>query len=250
MNRAILPVLIVLCGAVFGQTKIEKSIPVQAGQKLVMTFDYPELIKVQTWDRKEILVRGDVSINKGENDNAFELTTQTSGNTVSISSSIRDMENLPRRIVIKKGDVEYVFKAANHKDPEVQKFLDEHGREYTYMSTGVIKEIKLEVFVPAGMETRIEAKYGLVEISSFNAPLVVDAKYGGIDATINSRATGELIARTHFGEILTNLDVTFDSGMLANSDYSPKWTEVSAKPGSGPKYSFESKYGKVYLRKP
>jgi hypothetical protein len=185
MKTKLLLGLIVLGGTVFAQTKIEKSIPVQPGQKLVMNFDYPELIKVQTWDRKEILVKGEVSINKGENDNAFELITLNTGNTVSISSSIKDMESLPKRIVIKRGDVEYVFKANSNKDPEVQKFLNEHGGEYTYMSSGVIKEIKLEIFVPTGMETQIEAKYGLVEVSSFNAPLVVDAKYGGIDATIN-----------------------------------------------------------------
>lgn len=241
--------LIVLSVTVFAQTKIEKVVPVQSGQKLVLNFDYPELIKIQTWDRKEVLIKGTVSINKGENDEAFELVTQTNGNTITVSSAIKDMENLPKRIVIKKGDTEYVFRAKDYKDPEVKKFMDEHGGNYTYMSSGVIKEIQLDIFVPVGMETSVQAKYGLVEVLGFNAPLTVDAKYGGVDATINARATGELIARTHFGEILTNLDLAFDSEKDRDSNYN-KWTQVSVKPGTGPRYMLESKYGKVYLRKP
>lgn len=241
--------LIALSVPLFAQTKIEKTVPVQSGQKLALNFDYPELIKIQTWDRKEVLIKGTVSINKGENDAAFELVTQTNGNTVTVSSVIKDMEDLPKRIVIKKGDTEYVFRAKDYKDPEVKKFMDEHGGNYTYMSSGIIKEIQLEIFVPVGMETSVQAKYGLVEVLGFNAPLTVDAKYGGVDATINARATGELIARTHFGEILTNLDLAFDSEKDKDSNYN-KWTQISVKPGTGPRYMLESKYGKVYLRKP
>lgn len=241
--------LIVLSGTMFAQTKIEKVVPVQSGQKLMLDFDYPELIKIQTWDKREVLIKCTVSINKGENDEAFELVIQTNGNTVTVSSVIKDMDNLPKRIVIKKGDTEYVFKGKDYKDPEVKKFLDEHGGNYTYMSSGVIKEIQLEIFVPVGIETSVQAKYGLVEVLGFNAPLTVDAKYGGVDATINARATGELIARTHYGEILTNLDLPFDSSKDTDSGYN-KWTQVSAKAGNGPRYMLESKYGKVYLRKP
>lgn len=232
----------------FSQTKVEKTIPVRSGQKLELKFDYPELIKVQTWDKNEVLIKGSVSINRGENDNAFDLEIKNEGNMITVTSVLKDKENIPQRLVIKKGDEEYFFKAKDYNDPEVQKFLEENGREYTYMSNGIIKEIELEIFVPKGMESRIEAKYGLVEVKGFDAPLTVDAKYGGVDATITARSTGELIARTRYGEILSNLDVKFDSDPLdAGHD---KWTEIHAKPGSGPRYALESKYGKVYLRKP
>lgn len=244
--------LLVVCLAMSltaqAQTKIEKTIPIQPGQKLTLNFDYPEL-KIQTWDKKEILIKGVVSINNGENDNAFEMITQTKGNVVSVTSSIKDRENIPKRIVIKKGDEEYLFKASNYNDPAVQKFLDEHGREYTYMSSGIIKEINLEIFIPKGIETLVEAKYGLVEIKDFNGLLTVDAKYGGVDATISPVSTGELIARTQYGEILTNLDLSFDSGRGTLTGYE-RWTVVTARPGNGSRYTLESKYGKVYLRKP
>lgn len=247
--RSIIYLLLLVSTTALAQTNIEKTVAVPPGNTLVMVFDYPELIQVKTWDKKEVLIRGSVSINRGENDDAFELTSKNEGKETVITSGIKDKENLPQRILIKKGDEEFYFKANDWNDPEVQKFLDENGREYVYMSNGIIKEIKLEVFVPRGMQTRIEAKYGLVEIKDFNAPLVVDAKYGGVDATISSANTGELFARTQYGEIYSNLDIKLASDWDGTRTPPNKWTEVGTKFGSGPKYSLESKYGKVYLRK-
>lgn len=247
--RSIIYLLLLVSTTALAQTNIEKTVAVPPGNTLVMVFDYPELIQVKTWDKKEVLIRGSVSINRGENDDAFELTSKNEGKETVITSGIKDKENLPQRILIKKGDEEFYFKANDWNDPEVQKFLDENGREYNYMSNGVIKEITLEIFVPKGMQTRIEAKYGLVEVKDFNAPLTVDAKYGGVDATISSANTGELFARTQYGEIYSNLDIKLASDWDGTRTPPNKWTEVGTKFGSGPKYSLESKYGKVYLRK-
>jgi hypothetical protein len=241
--------ILILCLIVsvgFGQTQVEKSLAVQAGQTLMLDFDHPE-IKLSTWDKKEIAVKGTASINRGENDNAFELQVTTTGPQIRISSIIKDKENLPQHIMIKKGDTEYFFKAKDFKDPEVQKFFDENGREYSYMSNGVIIEVKLEIFVPKGMATNVVSKYGIVEVAGFDAPLTIDSKYGGVDATITAATTGQLVARSRYGEILTNLGVSFDQ---KGPDRNEKWTEISAKIGTGPRYEIEAKYGNVYLRKP
>jgi hypothetical protein len=63
-------------------------------------------------------------------------------------------------------------------------------------------------------------------------------------AALLERNVGELKAETNFGQIYTNLDIK-----LSGSEFEDFHTVVSAKPGSGPRYSFESKYGNVYLRK-
>jgi len=247
MKTKLLIILLALSVSAFAQTKIEKRIPVSTGQTLHLDFEWPNLIKIQTWDQKDILIKGDVSINKGENDDAFELVVNQSGKVIDVSSILKDKENIPRRLVIKEGDTEYYFKAKDENDPEVQKFLEERGRSYTYMTQGIIKEITLDIFVPKGMETELASKFGLVEVKNFQAPLKVNSKFGGVDASIAERSTGELIARTEFGEILTNLDTKFNSDK--NLDNHDRWTIISAKPGSGPRYDFESKFGKVYLRK-
>jgi len=249
MKKWIAAGLIACSLAGYGQTKIEKTIPIRSGQKFEMNLDYPELIKMHTWDGKDILIKGEVMINNGESDGAFELQIATEGTSVVVTSILKDKDNIPKRLVIKKGDQEYFFKTSDMHAPEVQKFLDEHGHDYSYMSNGIIQDIKLEVFVPRGIESRIEAKYGLVEVTDFQAPLTVDAIYGGVDATISPASTGELTARTRFGEILSNLDVKFDGPGMPEG-HGEHWTEIHARTGSGPRYALESKFGKVYLRKP
>lgn len=231
----------------FAQTKVDKTVPIKSSQKLVLNFDYPE-VKVQTWDKNEVSITGTVSINHGEHDSAFELEISSSASDITITSLLRNKEAIPKRIVIKKGDQEFFFKTDNFRSPEVQKFLEENGHDYSYQSHGIIQEIKLTVFVPQNIETVVYSKYGIVEVSGFDGPLAVDSKYGGIDASILAASTGQLTARTQYGEILSNLDTRFDQPP-AGEKGDKRWTEISAKLGKGPRYDFESKYGNVYLRK-
>ncbi len=241
-TRILLPVLFTGLN-LWAQTPINKSIPVQGGQKIDLHFDYPELIRVSTWDKNEVLVQGSVSINSGENDDAFELQTSTTNNTVSVKNEIHNLKNLPQRITIVRDGQKTVFK----DKAEYKKYADQNGKDYNMMSTGVDMDILLEIKVPRNVETHVESVYGMVEIRDFTGPLTVEATYGGVDAALIERATGELIAETNYGQIYTNLEVTFSGDNIQEKDFH---TYVSAKPGSGPRYSFESKYGNVYLRKP
>ena len=234
--------LVLLTLSSFAQTAINKSIPVSTGQKISMHFDYPELVKVSTWDKNEISIQGSVSINSGENDDAFVLETSTSGNIISIESRINGIKSLPQRITVNEGGQKIVFKTK----ADYRKYCDVNGKNFNSMSTGVDMDIILEIKVPQNVETRIESVYGMVEIKQFAGPLVVEATYGGVDAALQEKSTGEVEAETNYGQIYTNLDVKFSNDNIQEKDFH---TYVSAKPGKGPRYSFESKYGNVYLRK-
>jgi len=228
---------------VLAQTALNKTIPVQAGQKIVIHFDYPELIKVSTWDKNEISIQGSVSINNGENDDAFELQTSTSGNIIKIKNEIKNMKDLPHRITIVDGSQKVVFK----NKEELKKYQEENGKSsFNMMSNGIDMDIKIEIKVPRNTETKIESVYGMVEIKNFIGPLMVDATYGGVDAALSEKTMGELIAETNYGEIYSNLDIKFGGDQSKMENFH---TYVSAKPGTGPRYDFESKYGNVYLRK-
>ena len=227
----------------YAQTPINKVIPVRSGQKISMRFDYPELVKVSTWDKNEISIQGSVSINMGENDDAFELITSTADNTISIKNEIRDMKNLPHRVTLRDGAQKIVFR----NKEELQKYKAENKlTNYSSVSYGLEMDIILEIKVPRNTETMVESVYGMVEIKDFTGPLTVEATYGGVDAALTERAVGQISAETNYGEIYSNLDVKFGGEGLRQGDFH---TNVSAKPGSGPAYSFDSKYGNVYLRK-
>jgi hypothetical protein len=227
----------------YAQTAINKSIAVKPGQNIVMHFDYPELVRVSTWDKNEVSIQGTVSINNGENDNAFTLDLSTSGNTVNIRNQIADMKNLPRFYTIKDGTQTITFK----NKEELDKYKQQTGKsKFDMTSNGVDIEIVLEIKVPRNIDTRVESVYGTVEIKEFTGPLSVTSTYGAVDAALVEKATGELVAETNYGEIFTNLDTKFGN---MNGKDEHFHTYVSAKPGNGPRYSFESKYGNVYIRK-
>lgn len=227
----------------YAQTPVNKVIPVKSGQKISMRFDYPELVKVSTWDKNEISIQGSVSINMGENDDAFEIRTSTTDNTISIENEIRDMKNLPHRITLRDGAQKIVFR----NKEEMKKYKAENNlTNYNSVSYGLEIDIILDIKVPRNMETMVESVYGMVEIKDFAGPLTVVATYGGVDASLTERAIGQITAETNYGEIYSNLDVKFGGEGLRQGDFH---TNVSAKPGSGPAYSFDSKYGNVYLRK-
>jgi hypothetical protein len=235
--------LIAMATTGIAQLTVNKSIPVAAGQKLKIHFDYPELVKISTWDKNEINIQGTVLINGGENDDAFVLNTGTEGQTITVKNEIKDMKNLPHRITVKDGAQTLVFrdKAA------LRKYQQENGRaEFERMSWGVDMDIVLEIKVPHNMGTEIESVYGMVEVSNFTGPLTVRATYGGVDAALMERSIGAVTAETRYGEIYSNLEAQFGSDIGKHEAFH---TLVQAKPGNGPSYTFESKYGNVYLRK-
>lgn len=232
--------LMVVGQACLAQTTINKNFTIQPGQKINLSFDHPELIKVSTWDRNEVVISGTVSINNGENDDAFGLTGSVSNGIVSIAGEMINLKSLPQRITIVRDGRKITFKDKS----EYKKYIAEFGKDYTLMSTGVEIEIVLEVKVPKNSLTFIRSVYGMVEIKNYEGFIDVVATYGGIDAALNVKSTGELIAETNYGQIYSNLEVKFDGGEVQDFH-----TLVTAKLGSGPKLSFESKYGNVYLRK-
>jgi hypothetical protein len=239
-------IIIILALAVptkqYAQTALNKAIAVKTGQTIDMHFDYPELIRVSTWDGNEISIQGQVIINAGENDDAFVIENDISGNVVKIRGEIRNIKNLPQRITVMREGQKMMFR----DKAEWEKYQAEHGRGYNSVSWGPDIDITLEVRVPRNITTRITSVYGMVEVVNFSGPLTVEATYGGVDAALVERSVGELKAETNFGQIYSNLDTRFDSNEVTTKDF---YMHVSAKPGQGPPYNFESKFGNVYLRK-
>ncbi|MDQ2656918.1 MAG: hypothetical protein M3Y60_05815 [Bacteroidota bacterium] len=226
----------------YAQRVINESIAVKSGETLSMHFDYPKLVRVSSWDGNEISIQGTVSINGGENDDAFILENNKSENVISVRSEIRDLKKLPQRITIVDEGKKIMFR----DEAELRKYQAENGRTYQRMSWGPDIDIQLEVKVPRNMATNITSVYGMVEVQNFSGPLTVEAIYGGVDASLTEKSIGEITAETNYGQIYTNLDVAFTGDKVTSRDF---YTFVSAKPGQGPHYSFESKYGNVYLRK-
>jgi hypothetical protein len=219
---------------------LNKTIPLQSGQKIKMSFDYPELIKVTTWEKNEIQITGSVSINGGENDDAFKLDVSTDASQVEVTGELHGLKSLPHRVTVWYKGSKMMFKS----EADFRAYKKEHGLEFNNMNMGPDIDIFIEIKVPKNVVTQVHSTYGTVEIRNFFGPLNVESTYGKVDAAMDEKLIGELTATTNFGEIYTNLTAKFTG--VEERDFH---TVVSAKPGNGPRYSFESKYGNVYLRK-
>lgn len=242
MNKLVI-VFILFAGTVSAQTKLDKSIPVKSGQQVRITFDYPKLINVSTWDKNEISIQGSVSINDGESDDAFVIETSTTGDVIDIRGKIKNMDDLPQRITVIKDGVKTVFR----NEAEYKKYKKEKGLSgFDVMNRGLDIEITLEIRVPAKMQTSLVSVYGMVEVRQFDGPLHVEATYGGVDVTVNEAATGDLVAETNYGHIYSDLNLRPTQDNIRDEDFH---TVVSARLGKGPDYRFESPYGNVYLRR-
>ena len=226
----------------FSQTVAEKTVPVQRGQEIELHFDYPELIRVSTWDKNEVHVRANVSINDGENNDAFTLHTSAARNSVSVHNTIEGLDQLPKRVTVTDRGQKITFRSQS----EFREYQREQGnRHFERVSTGVDMDIVVDVKVPRNSATRLVSVYGVVEVKDFTGPLVVDATYGAVDASLAERAVGQVNAETNFGDIYTNFDSKFTGGK-ERSDFD---VVLTATPGAGPSYRFVSKYGNVYVRK-
>jgi hypothetical protein len=195
-------------------------------------------VKVSTGDKNEVSVVAHVNINDGENDSAFELEEQAENGEIVITDHIKDINMLPHRYIIVRNGKKIFYKSRE----EFHAASKEGGNQQSYESTDI--DIVVEVKVPANCVTDIKAVYGIVEMTNFNAPVTVDATYGGIDATIAAANTGKLQATTSYGQIYSNLDLHLTDH--AEHDF---YNSITAEPGKGPAYSFTSTYGKIYLRK-
>ena len=228
----------------FGQTEIEKAEPIKAGETVQMDFTWPEVVTIKTWDSQEVKVVAHVDINKGQNDDAFQLTVEKTSSGLSISSSVKDMEKLPHKVVIRSGGKDYFFDTDDMNSKEIKDFKKEHG-DVQHTSYGPILDITVEVFVPNNIQLDAYCKFSLLEVIGFTGTMKVQSKFGGVDVTSGKKGT--LKAGTKFGQKYTNLNATVTT--ISVGDHPGKWDWVAFKlNGDGTEQEVKSEFGNVYIR--
>lgn len=227
--------------AVAQATIITKNYSAANITKLNLKFDYPKIVKLETWDKNEVAVTANVSINDGENNDVFTIQETTTNNELSIEAKVANVDELPKKYILKHKGVSNKF----NSKAEIDKFINENNIHQSYRyGQNVDIEIQVTVFVPKKLSTNVTNTYGLIEIKNFAAPLVANSPYSGVDVTITKEDIGKLSAQTNYGEILTDID--FDIEEKETKDF---YTYFKANVGNGFNYKLTSKYGKLYLRK-
>ena len=224
---------------VTGQKQISSTYKVTPGQKIVFKFDYPELIRISSWDKKEIQITGQVNINEGMDNDAFILEEKSTENSIIIRNRINNIETLSRYVVRGKDDKKKIFSTKE----AFEKFNNENGGNIKYSLSSEIN-VTLDIKIPASMEAEVKSTYGMVELVDVDNSITVDATYKGIDATLSEKSIGQLTVITEFGSIYANLDLPITSNK--KRDF---YTSLTFGTGQGNVYKFTSTYGKIYMRK-
>ena len=224
----------------YAQEKISKSYPITTGQTVKFDFDFPEIIKISNWDKKEIAVVATVKVDGVAAEDVFSLIETETKDQISIKNKL-EMAKIPQRFYAVTNGVKSIF---NTKE-EMNAFLKEKGSTVTanYQSRNI--EISIEIKLPANTKTNLSSTYGIVEVVDFEGPIKIDATYGGIDAKIKEQLIGTLKMTNRFGKIYSDFD--FKPEEIKEQRF---FTSINASPGKGASYDFSSSYGKIYLRKP
>lgn len=244
--------LIVLsCQLSFAQTKTTESISVQSGQEVSMEFPYAELVNIRGWDGSTIEVSAEVTINMGKNDDSYQLAVNDGNGGKEINAEIKNYDQLPEMIWIKKGGQVFYFDTEDWNSPEIKKFYEENGREgISWSSHGVAREIKVEIKVPRNLGSlEVVSKFGLIDIEGLNIPIKATSKHGGVDMMVSTSNTNQFTLDSKWGVIYTNLDLDFKTmkGFEDSADWSH--VECSMNGGNGPKIELISQHANIYLRK-
>ncbi|QHT68591.1 DUF4097 domain-containing protein [Rhodocytophaga rosea] len=249
-------ILFILAGLLYfpaiAQRKFEKTYPLPASRKVNLNFQESSLVKVKAWDKNEVSVQVSVSINNGENDDAFDLKADADNNSLTLETLLMDQENIPRKSFITTRDgARYFVKSPDWNSKEVQELIAIHGEEgISFVGSSIVRDIFIEVSVPRNTDLSVFSKNGDIEIGAIQGPLLANTKNGAVDLSLSGNQKATLELRTRHGEIYTNVAFQQDKASGVENERNDKWNVVSGTlNGGGTLISLESKNGSIYLRK-
>lgn len=223
------------------QNITNKIYQVKPGQLINLSFDYPKNIKISSWDRNEISITTTVNVTDGEDLGAFTLQDSIIDNTVNIYNKINWDKVNTEYYFVEKG-VKTKFKTKL----DFENYKKENAASLPTASFYQQRDIKitLEIKLPATAIANIKSVYGMIELVNFKNQANIEAKYGGIDASLNESEIGKITLTNRYGAIYSNLKLTPTAQKAGNF-----YTSITAEPGKGPSYDLSSSYGNIYLRK-
>lgn len=226
---------------VLSQHQINKTYTVKQGQQIDLHFDYPKLIKISGWDKNEISIVATITVDDAEKTDAFTLSDSLYNNTLSIKNKI-NWDKVPTMYYLEEKGVKTTFKTKQDFDNYKKENGGNLANASFYQQRNI--DVQMEIKIPNGVFANIKSVYGMIELANFNSPANIEAKYGGIDASMNESQIGKIKLTNRYGMIYSNLNLTATEKKDANF-----FTSITAEPGKGPTYDLSSSYGNIYLRK-
>jgi hypothetical protein len=260
--------LILVGTSLFGQNQVDKSISLAGISRIAGQFEWGD-VSLKNWDGNELKVIGTVSVNLGENNDAFSLEFDRKGDVLEIQSTIRDWKYLPQYLAIFQGAEKKYVKVGSEKSIDWTAIQKQHGEAGHSYSIGVIVDIQLTVLVPATLELNMTTEYGSMEVLDCRNPLNLKSIYGHLIADLNTpssdhpcnfestysfvdvslpiNASYDLSLMTNYGQIYSDLSIKINQNKSIDKIFESKI--VGNINHGGAPLSIQSTYDNIYLRK-
>lgn len=211
---------------------LEKSSTISTKQSLFLDFKFAENIKVEQWNKNEVLVKADYTISNGEGNKDFSIKTKSTSSQLKIYSDFGDY------------------------------FTNKRKRNIIYTSNcDNITKVNYTIYLPKNIDLTVKSISGSLEIDEFTGNLTTDLISGNV---IIKKYNGELQlktisgdldvvitkarvkAKTLTGTIYSNLNIDLDKNSNAHNAHS----KISGIVNNGnTQVSFNTISGNVYMRK-
>ncbi|NVK85162.1 MAG: hypothetical protein HWE21_12625 [Cytophagia bacterium] len=244
MKQTITLLLVLLMSSgLEAQSTFEKSYQLNKEDKLTLDFEYPELVKINTWEKQEVLVKARVFINGKENTEDFTIEDKRGSKGLIISSHLKDIDKHNGNYIMVSDDDDDEESITVNRDGKSITIGKGNGN-YTY---GTKIDIELEITLPKSAVVQVNAKYGMVEVQSLPKEIEVLAKFGGADIKVIERNIKDLNVSTSWGQIFANLDSKLS---VKGNDMMGKQMIAELKENGGSEsLRVESEFGNIFLRK-
>lgn len=251
------------------QTNINKSFQASGLTSLDGNFKWGDVV-VSNWNENRIEITGTVSINNGENDEAFNLEAEQSGGTLSIRTDVKDLDELPGMVTVVHEGKKYSFKKDGNYKKQIRQLKEDLGVEdFQTYNNGVDLDIQLQIKVPANVKLDLKSTYGDIDLDRCTNQMNIlntyghvhavfdrqgrlpdadlESTYSFVDVSVPENADFDVVLHTNYGTLLTDLDIDIDPSASKEKAF---YNKVVGKVNQGgPALKIKATYNKIYLRK-
>lgn len=213
----------------FSQKIIEKKIPFSAKQTVNLNLKFGDSIQVRYWDKSEVSIRIEATINSGHLNDAL---------TVESSSSAEE-------IVFKTDFDKEMMKQGKAEDCPGSKSTwrtERNGNDYY-----VCSKINYQVYLPKQAKLKLETINGNIDIKGASSPVFAKTISGYVDFSWPTTQGVNLAMKTITGEVYTDLNIDFKSKNQKNPIVG--YLLEGTVNGGGPEVRLESISNNLYVRK-
>jgi len=236
------------------QTEINQTIPANGATSADLNFEYAD-VTIKTWDKSEIQITGTISVNKGKDDDAFEMDVDKKNGRVSISTSV-DNSSMYNSVWTKKNN-------------KIKSISENKTNDCDSEIYGSHIENTLVIMLPKNIKLKSSSIYGSTKVEGFTTNISIENTYGSVDAvaknvknvnsinlssiyapvdlSIPSTAKADMELNTEFGQIYSDIDMQINTN---RSMHKKMFGEniISTLNGGGIKIKLASNYSKIYVR--